>query len=350
MPSLPPRSLSRGQVPCADGVPSSRTLPPPGVPADTGQMHGDERWRQYGASVSGPPEHGDVRRWLLRDRTNHKISSHHDLILLHFLRPYQMDTRFWGPSGWRLLHLITFAYEPSQAADLREFFSMLPYVLPCKFCRQSLSEYYEKEPLEPALASSQTLSRWLWRVHNLVNGKLRGQGLLKSSNPPFTSVKKIYEERIAAGCIRTEFEGWDFLFSIAENHPFSQSAKNSLPIQAPAGAPDTPEMRNRYNTMKPDERFTFYKRFWNSIGGALPFKEWREAWDSCADGVVGKGRAETLKNLWQVRCCLEKRLELVNRDEFGSLCKRLANHRSGCGKRKRAKTCRKVPNSLRSTR
>jgi hypothetical protein len=36
---------------------------------------------------------------------------------------------------------------------------------------------------------------------------------------------------------------------------------------------------------------------------------------------------------------------LVNREEFNSLCKRLADHRSGCGKRPRAKTCRRSRSS-----
>jgi len=260
-----------------------------------------------------------------------------------------MDTRFWGPSGWRLLHLITFAYEPKQKAAVQEFFSTLPFVLPCKFCRASLSEYYEKEPLAPALASRATLTRWLWKIHNLVNGKLRGQGLLKAPNPPFAHVEKIYKERIAAGCVRTEFEGWDFLFSIAENHPFTQSAKNSLPLKrafALKEAADSADLRNRWNIMKSEERMKYYKLFWSSIEGALPFQEWRSAWGSCpATAASIEKKKSWIRELWKIRCCLENKLELVNREEFNSLCKRLADHRSGCGKRPRAKTCRRSRSS-----
>ena len=253
-----------------------------------------------------------------------------------------MDTRFWGPSGWRLLHLITFTYEPKQKAAVQEFFSTLPFVLPCKFCRASLSEYYEKEPLAPALASRATLSRWLWKIHNLVNGKLRGQGLLKAPNPPFAHVQKIYHERIAAGCSRTDFEGWDFLFSVAENHPFTQSAKNSLPLKGAPNEADTPDLRNRWNIMKSEERMKYYKLFWSSLGGALPFQEWRDAWGSCpATPASIEKKKSWIRELWKIRCCLETKLELVNREEFNSLCKRLADHRSGCGKRPRAKTCRR---------
>jgi hypothetical protein len=255
-----------------------------------------------------------------------------------------MDTRFWGPSGWRLLHLITFTYEPEvQKESVRELFEMLPFVLPCKFCRSSLSEYMEKEPLEPALQSREKLTKWLYKIHNLVNGKLRGQGLLKEPNPSYQSVKKVYEDRVAAGCVRTEFEGWDFLFSIAENHPLSYSAKNSSPMpDAPSGHM-TPEEKNRWNTLTPRERMPFYRRFWNSIEGSLPFDSWRKAWRKCGlPQQTLQSRSSTIKALWKVRCCLETELELVNREEYEHLCKRLAEHRSGCGKTSRAKTCRRT--------
>jgi hypothetical protein len=84
-----------------------------------------------------------------------------------------------------------------------------------------LAEYLHVESIEPALQTQSKLAHWLYKVHNLVNGKLRKQNLLQESNPSFASVKKVYEERVKEGCVRTAFEGWDFLFSIAENHPYS---------------------------------------------------------------------------------------------------------------------------------
>ena len=289
-----------------------------------------------------------------------------------------MDTRFWGPSGWRLLHLIAFSYEPDkQKEEVRELFETLPFVLPCKFCRASLAEYMEEDPLEPALKSRETLSKWLWRIHNMVNEKLRGQGLLKEANPSFASVKGFYDERVEAGCIRTDFEsghepdklikpsrfyfeGWEFLFSIADNHPLTQSMKNSLPMSDIPDIPDipevteeiknSPEFRNRWNLMKPEERMKFYTRFWKSIGGSLPFESWRSAWKSCPlDFSRIRKKSLWIRELWRIRCCLEKELELVNRDEFQSLCKRLVENRSGCGKKKRARTCRSI-RKVRKTR
>jgi hypothetical protein len=201
----------------------------------------------------------------------------------------------------------------------------------------------EDEPLEPALKSKITLSKWLYTIHNLVNGKLRGQRLLREKDPPFDSVKRVYEERIEAGCIRTEFEGWEFLFSIAENHPHCMAAKKSTPLDCPPNPPDdaTDAQKNQWNVLSPGDRMKYYEMFWESMAAALPFKEWRDAWASCDQPNTGS-RTSMLKSLWSIRHCMEQKLELVNRDTFQGVCKALKEHRSGCGKKKRAKTCRKV--------
>jgi len=253
-----------------------------------------------------------------------------------------MDTKYWGPSGWRLLHLITFTYDPKNKA-VGHLFEALPYVLPCKFCRASLHQYMEDVPLEPALKSKELLSRWLYKIHCLVNAKLRGQRLLTDKDPSFESVKSVYDDRIALGCTRTEFEGWEFLFSVAENHPHCLAAKKSTPLNCPPKLPAdaTDSQKNQWNVLTPHDRMHYYSLFWASLGNALPFQEWRDAWTSCGKLALDS-RTVTLKGLWEIRHCMETRLELVNRDTFQGLCKALKEHRSGCGKKKRARTCRKV--------
>jgi len=261
-----------------------------------------------------------------------------------------MDTRFWGPSGWRLLHLISFTYSPTDTEckeAISRTFTLLPYVLPCKFCRESLAKYMKEDPLDTTSRSA--FSKWLWRIHNKVNDKLRDQGILYTSKKPYNpypsyeTVKKVYGERIAAGCLRTDFEGWDFLFSIAENHPYSMSSKNSLPVNgAPLAIGLSDDEKNQWNLLTPDERFPYYQQFWNSIGKALPFKEWKDVWSSCSADASFNTRRSSIQSLWKIRCCMETKLELLNRDEFSSLCKRLVEHRSGCGKKPKATTCRKT--------
>lgn len=260
-----------------------------------------------------------------------------------------MDTRFWGPSGWRLLHLVTFAYESENKESkehVEQMFRMLPFVLPCKYCRASLAEYMEKEPLESALHSKGDLTRWLWRIHNLVNKKLRDQGIAQAQqpDPPFEKVAEFYESILATGCSRTDFPGWDFLFSIAELHPLSKSAKGSVPIPGiDCATLKTKEEKNRWNCLKPTDRMPFYKKFWQSLGTSLPFPEWRRSWmkHAALNNAPLETRSSTIRWLWRLRCKMEKDLNLLNSCKYKNLCKTLKTHRSGCSKSVRAKTCRK---------
>jgi len=247
-----------------------------------------------------------------------------------------MDTKYWGPSGWKFLHLITFSNAISHPSKIRCFFESLPYVLPCKFCRQSLSEYMKEIPVDTAAPA-----KWLWKIHNCVNEKLRSQSLNKEPDPPFNSVKRLYMDKFAAGCTKTNFEGWEFLFSIVENHPFS---KGSLAGTAIQGAPehiaatDTLEL-NRWNMLPPKQRLVFYEQFWNCLPDVLAYPEWKKIWNTCS--TDWSSRQAAMKSLWGIRCSMESQLQLMDKTNYHSLCKQLRTHRSGCSKSKRAKTCRK---------
>lgn len=251
-----------------------------------------------------------------------------------------MDTRFWGPSGWRLLHLITFSYSPERdKKNVCAFFNTLPYILPCKFCRTSLSDYMMEDPIEGVCDVPLELQKWLWRIHNKVNAKLRKTGLTKVEDPPFSEVATIYKEKLEQGCSRTVFDGWDFLFSVAENHPFSRAGNSNVGYTdaPPLSEIKTPLLRNRWNVMEADERMKFYEGFWDALPKVLPFDEWRKGWGK----IEYETRKDTLASLWRVRSSLEKELELLNRTNYSSLCKLLQSVRSGCGASNRSKTCRR---------
>ena len=255
-----------------------------------------------------------------------------------------MDTRFWGPSGWKILHTITFAYIPrTDKVAVREMFKMLPFVLPCKYCRTSLAEYMERHSLDDALESRDLLTRWLWKIHNEVNSKLRNQKLLTELDPSFEDVAHFYKQILSTGCSRTEFPGWDFLFSIADLHPYSKSARTSvaMPGAPPCDTMATMEEKNKWNCLKPEERLPFYNAFWRSIGLVLPFKEWRVSWIQHSMQGSQDTRSSTVKWLWNIRYNMECDLELLNRCNYSSLCKTLSTHRSDCSKKIRGKTCRK---------
>lgn len=135
-----------------------------------------------------------------------------------------MDTRFWGPSGWKLLHIVAYNYpdEPTIIDKQRYgiFYNNLKYVLPCKYCRISLNNFMEELPIEKHIDSKRQLTKWIYKIHNKVNDKLRAQGLLKFNNPPLSEVDEIYKEQSKKKC---QLPGWDFLYSIAFNYPKNKS-------------------------------------------------------------------------------------------------------------------------------
>lgn len=253
-----------------------------------------------------------------------------------------MDTRFWGPSGWKLLHSITFGNQ-NNGKDVCAFFNYLPYVLPCKFCRASLSEYILEDPIEKSCGTPETLQRWLWRIHNKVNEKLRRQHVqVDGPNPPFYAVSAFYKDKLRQGCSKTHFDGWDFLFSVAECHPLSQASRSSLPIlgHPPVEELTTPLEKNRWNLLEPEERLVYYTKFFQSLPAVLPFKEWRNVWAQ-SDCETYTKRKETIDCLWKIRRTLEKELELLDKDTYASMCKTLQDNRSGCNRSSKSKTCRK---------
>lgn len=126
-----------------------------------------------------------------------------------------MDTKFWGPSGWELLHLITF--EKGSMKKKRELFSVLNKVLPCKYCRQSTTEFMKQLPLKNNLAL------WLYDLHKMVNKKLSDQNLHVEPNPGFSQVIKKYKEKLHL----SELPGKEFLLSIAYNYDCKTHDENA---------------------------------------------------------------------------------------------------------------------------
>jgi hypothetical protein len=249
-----------------------------------------------------------------------------------------MDTKFWGPSGWRLLHTLTFTYQPAkQKAAMRDFLETLPFVLPCKFCRHSLTEYYCADA--PDLTSAATLSRWLWRIHNKVNTKLRSQGQTLPPDPTYAAVKRMYSESLPTNGNEAcqSFPGWDFLFSIAYSHPLTVKGKpmpDEMEVPTKCQHLTVDQEENRMNRLAPMKRLKFWNRFWATLPLVMP-PAWAKAWTGAADDL--KSRAEATKWLWRIRCDFSH-----GADPYRQVCQRLATYESGCSKSLRARTCRRT--------
>lgn len=87
--------------------------------------------------------------------------------------------KVWGPSTWISLHSMTFGYPNDPSAETKinclAFFTSLKDMLPCSYCGESYAQYI----IEPdtlltidTVKDMDTLSRWLYNVHEKVNKKL----------------------------------------------------------------------------------------------------------------------------------------------------------------------------------
>jgi hypothetical protein len=107
-----------------------------------------------------------------------------------------MNTRFWGPSGWKFLHSITAIYpEKPTLTDkmlMRDFMTVVCDMLPCKYCRASFTKYSQSLDITAFLDNSNSVQEWLYKMHNKVNAKLRRQGFCTTENPSFESVRHKY--------------------------------------------------------------------------------------------------------------------------------------------------------------
>jgi hypothetical protein len=132
-----------------------------------------------------------------------------------------MDTRFWGPPAWVLLHTLAYHYKPELKSEYKIFFNNLKHVLPCIYCRVSFTEYTEALPIDNYLNSKEDIFKWLYEIHNMVNDKLRIQGLIHWENPSLAEIINRYKSFEIDNCqVRDKsIMGWNFLYSIAFNYP-----------------------------------------------------------------------------------------------------------------------------------
>ena len=98
-----------------------------------------------------------------------------------------MNVNKWGPSGWVFLHTITFNYPEKPTLNdkkkYRLFFNLIGDMLPCKYCRNSYKIYIKYLPVDNFLNSRESLTYWLFYIHNLVNDKV-----FKNDNTTFEEV------------------------------------------------------------------------------------------------------------------------------------------------------------------
>lgn len=217
-----------------------------------------------------------------------------------------IDTRYWGPSGWQLFHLIAF-----KSSNPEELLLMIKDILPCKFCRESTKQYTHE------LSLRGDAGKWLYDLHNKVNHKLRIQSkddptvINPGADPSFEDIKKRY-----MSLNPTAVPGRDFLFSIAINYP------------------DEPE---------PDDMAT-HRRFLKLLSETYPFMELRKVFVEYHDRYTPtlENRRQYMKWMYGLLFLLSKRIG-VKIPSYKGYVQRSMYYKSGCSKKTyKGKTCRKI--------
>uniref|UniRef100_A0A6C0JF30 thiol oxidase n=1 Tax=viral metagenome TaxID=1070528 RepID=A0A6C0JF30_9ZZZZ len=237
-----------------------------------------------------------------------------------------MDTRFWGPDGWKLLHSITANYPNNPTKIDKEnykiFFESIQHVLPCIYCRVSFTEYITKMPIDNYLKNRRDICHWLYKIHNMVNDKLRKQGLNNNIDPTFNEIYPRYSNYLKdvnmSNCIN--MPGWDFIYSIVFNFP--KDGENIEKI-----------------------RYINYIIFFNYLGIILPFVNVNELYNQFLEKEPIKlhldGRDNLKKWLYRFEKYVSSNLD-TNCLSYKKKCDIIEQYRAGCGNKTDKKpTCRR---------
>lgn len=262
-----------------------------------------------------------------------------------------MDTRFWGPSGWRLFHLVAAEpVTPSRKQDINRWFDLMEFVLPCKYCRASFHDYVRLQPLtSDTIANPTAFGRWMYDIHNRVNNKLRGQGLVTTANPSWSSVHAKYKRLHSTLCKGSPFLGWDFLTSIAYTTPgpdYKSTPMSDTPDELNHQNEDI-ATKNRYNLLTRAERLHLLAEWWALFPSILPCDRWRTAWtrafEKHGQPPLQSGRDPVMRWMWRIEETVCETLKCPTPHSCLTAMKRdVSAFESGCGRKKnnRGKTCR----------
>lgn len=217
-----------------------------------------------------------------------------------------IDTRYFGPSGWQLFHLIAFRSKHPQEVlmDMKD-------ILPCPFCRESTAKFVRESP--PAAP----YGKWLYDLHCKVNAKLRRQAETDPSvidpgqDPTFEEVKTKYDAMKP-----TAVPGRDFLMAVAYNYP------------------DAPEPQDR----------TTQREFLHHLAEVYPFEDLRSVYQAYIKDHEPDLHSQPTYTKWMygLLARLAKATKTSIRSYRGYMA-HVAYYKSGCARKTyKGKTCRKV--------
>jgi hypothetical protein len=137
--------------------------------------------------------------------------------------PRAVSPKIWGPSGWAVLHRMSFCFRNLREAS--DFYNTLVYVLPCPKCRRNLATHIATVPLPHKVSD---FPEWTWKLHNRVSDSL---SYPRDARPSFAIVREKYAhskcnfiERNPGGDPACEAT---FLLALAESHPGGRAASDT---------------------------------------------------------------------------------------------------------------------------
>ena len=105
-----------------------------------------------------------------------------------------MNQNVWGKCTWVLIHSIAVNYPdnptPSEKKNIKNFFTSLGTILPCRYCREHYQENLRNLPIQ--CDSKMDLVWWTIDLHNKVN-KRTGKPILNRQEA-LQKVMSIYKK------------------------------------------------------------------------------------------------------------------------------------------------------------
>lgn len=124
-----------------------------------------------------------------------------------------MNQKQWGPPAWSMLHSLAKRAESTGSVGddikIRRMLRDLPYMLPCKYCRNHSKKYYRDKNVNSRLKRGESPRKILNELHIHVNTRL--------GKPPTKSL-----HRVVPGDMPK------FLLAIAYNYPLQGACKNRM--------------------------------------------------------------------------------------------------------------------------
>ena len=120
-----------------------------------------------------------------------------------------IHSKVWGQYLWRLLHTLTYSYNPKMSNELKakyvRLFHVLKDAIPCPICRNHYTGRCIRNPPEKNMQSTDSFVIWLSNIHNEVNSGL---------GKPLVGKKDSDSQYIKNGKIAFDFRDFVILFRI----------------------------------------------------------------------------------------------------------------------------------------